>query len=314
MSALESGYLYTMDRQGVDEFLSTSEGLLSVIEQLRGGAKQRWTTEIIRTYAQALTRFGEGVYRSYQIPKGMTVCRVRALNPDEPWFSSAAELGSPDEFWTKESGRCHAPGAPVCYCSLYEDTALAEVDAQTGRRYAVATFELLDDLIVLPVGEFDFYRRTGQTYLGSAIPGITQHFKDIRESRRDARLLEIVDAFLAEEFLMRASTESDYRLTATFSEILFGLLFNTPVDAIFYPSVAFRAGYNFAISREAEKRKLRLVERETRLVKVNQALGYGIFDTKDVALLRAVSGEGQLDWEPVEMKEPPDGIVEVGQG
>ncbi len=297
------GHSYTMSRQGIGEFISTQEGLLNFIEQLRGGANRRWKFEMVREVIQEMVHhFGDKLYQSYAMPVEWagnitTIHRVRDIR-DGP-FDFAEQLGSPDERLATKLGRCNVPGVPVCYCSLYEDTALAEVGAQTGHDYVVATFELTEKMILLPVGELDFYRRTGQTYLGSAHPRTTEHYANVYRNLPDARLRELTDAFFAEEFMAKAATESDYRLTAALSEVLFHLPFETVIDAIMYPSVAFRAGYNFAIRRDSEKRKLRLAPFQTRIVRVTEALGYGIFDTKVVQQLRSIGEDGRLDWEPV---------------
>jgi len=306
------GHLHTMDPQGLGEFISTREGLLSIIEQLRGGAKQRWPFEkMVKPIVEELFKkrycrnTPQGLARLWQeyplqVNPELTWFRARELGEGGKSFSNASELGPRSAKDTKEYGRCHVPGAPVGYCSLYEDIALAEKNAETGKRYALAAYELTEELIVLPVGEYDFFRRTGQTYLGSVDPNAKAHYGKIQDGP-DGRLLEVVDAFFAEEFISPASRDTDYRVTAALSDLLFNSVAGVDgqkhrIDAIFYPSVAYRAGYNLAIQPEAMEKKMCLVPSQTRIVRVTEAIGYGIFEKEDECILQAVGTDGTLKW------------------
>ena len=69
-----------------------------------------------------------------------------------------------------------------------------------------------------------------------------------------------------------------------------------PVNAIIYPSVAFRAGVNFAIQPEAYQSKMKLVETETNIIEITDVVGYGIYGRSRVATLKSVNSAGLLDW------------------
>lgn len=113
---------------------------------------------------------------------------------------------------------------------------------------------------------------------------------------RDGILKALVDAFFADEFIKAANTPSDYNLTSALSDVLFNAAWDTSPDAIFYPSVAFRTGSNFAIRPNAVEKKLKLLVEETRIVVVTDVLGYGIFETETEAVLKSVSEVGELEW------------------
>jgi hypothetical protein len=54
---------------------------------------------------------------------------------------------------------------------------------------------------------------------------------------------------------------------------------------------------NFAILPEPYKSKMKLVEAETKIIKITDVLGYGIFDYRPLASLKSVSSDGRLKWE-----------------
>jgi hypothetical protein len=296
MNQQVSGYLFEMNSAGLEEFISTKEGALNVIEQLRGGAKSRLPYDQIRAYISALAK--RGVYQTYSLPEELPIHRARRLPTNKKCFSSAAELGPPSADETTAYGRCHQPSRPLCYCSLYEDTALAEVNAELGERYVISTFKVPKDIVVIPIGEFDYFRRTRRTYIGHDTPGSAKPYEKALAGE-DWVVSALIDAFLADEFIKPATTDTDYKITSAFSDVLLNGDLNPSkqIDAIIYPSVAFREGMNFAILPEAYKSKMELVEAETKIIEITGVFGYGIYSWKQLKTLKPVTSDGVLDWE-----------------
>lgn len=270
--------------------------VLRVIEQLRGGAKSRLPYAQIREIMSAWAKYG--VYSVYsKIPEELSVHRARRLG-NKKWFEFADDLGPPIPEKTITYGRCHKPKHPLCYCSLYEDTALAEVNAEFGEQYVISTFIMPKDIRLIPVGELDYYRRTGRTYIGNETQQSAEpHEKALGEE--DGVVAALIDAFLADEFIKQATTQTDYKITSALSDVLLNgdLKPQKPIDAIVYPSVVFREGINFAILPEPYKSKMKLVEAETKIIEITHVLGYGIFEYRMVASLKSVSSDGRLKWE-----------------
>ena len=249
--------------------VATKEEVVRLIEQLRGGAKERLPYGSIRSAISGLTdRVG---YQTYMIPVGeaLTLHRARLIDPGKTPLLSASELGPPSADKTNNFGRCHRPGNPLCYCSLYENTVLSEVDAKLGKHYAISTFELLDDIVVVPIGDLDHYRRTGTTYLGeeTSESDSATRYEELLNTP-DGAVVALIDAFFANEFGQKAQSESDYKITSALCDVLLND-FNpaVPIDAIVYPSVAFLRGHNFAIRPDlvwpaAANPKLKLIDSE----------------------------------------------------
>ncbi len=284
-----------MDSKGLEEFMSSTDWLMQVIEQLRGGGGTRLSIEEIDGYMEALTKRAGKIYQTYSIPQELTVHRaIRLSTQENP--KSLVDLGPPPREKVARHGRCHQPKEPVCYCSLYEDTALAELDAQAGEYFSISTF-CIGDSVLMPIGEFDYYRRTGQTRLGQKTSSTKNAYENFIENESKQQVIhsQVIDAFVAEAFIKHASTDADYKITSTFCKILRDE-FPDKIDAFLYPSVAFREGLNFAFSLKAYNKKLKLRENETRIIKITNAIGFGIYEYEDIYILHRVNPNNALEW------------------
>jgi hypothetical protein len=266
-----------------------------IIERLRGSAKSQMSSNEIRAFVSELAR--RGTYQTYSLPADLSIHRARQIN-DKKWFASEVDLRAPPPEKVIDYGRCHSPGRPLCYCSLYVDIALAEVKAKMGEYYVISTFMMSKGSVLIPVGDLDFFRRTGQTYIGHGTGESAKPYENL--DHEDWVVSALIDAFLADEFI-KPTDQADYKITSVISDVLLNGDLNprTPIDAIIYPSVAFREGRNFAVLPGAHMSKIRLVEDETKIIEITDVLGYGIFDYRILATLKSVSSDGCLNWESV---------------
>lgn len=278
----------------------TKEGALDIIEQLRGGAKDRLRYELIHLSVGMLIKVSarQGVYQPYCMQNELPIVRARPLEKPGEWFQSIDDLGPLPLHKAIKYARCHRPGRSLGYCSICTDTALAEVRAELGQQYAISTFSMPTGTMVLPVGELDYFRRTGRTYLGEAVERSAKIYEEVLD-REDWALIALFDAFLADEFIKPAETQTDYKVTSAMAEVLFhgGVPFSKPIDAIIYPSVAFREGTNLAIRSEFFRAEMKLIEAETKIIEVTDVYGYGIYENRVLAKLRSVSEDGSLRWD-----------------
>ncbi len=292
--------IHTITVNGLPKFVSDFDGLRCAIEGLRGGMKYRYGSSEIRNWVLAMMAgwCGKECYKTYRLSKFLPLVRARRFPLINGKLPCRHDLGSPKpDRTTIGYGRCNIPNKPVFYCSLYEDTALAELDAQLGETFAVATYELRESFLVFPLGEIDYFRRTGQTYIGPAQGDVVDHYREM-QAKENWDGIRLLDAFLAEQFLERATSSADYRVTSAFCDILLDDFGDRgDVDAIMYPSVAFRAGLNFAVTTEAERVKLRLLPKETRIVQITEVLGFGMYKTEDLFILARETEQGGLEWD-----------------
>jgi hypothetical protein len=270
----------------------------NIVEQLRVEGKTLPYDKIqliISTFVLRL--FKRGMYRPYKIPEQLTVHRARSMG-NKKRFASVVDLGPTLPEGTTRYRRCHQPNRPMCYYSLYPDTALAEIKAKVGKRYTISTFAMPKGSSVIPIGELDFFRRTGRTYIGNDTPGSLKFYQEAM-AKEDWPQCALFDAFIADEFIKRATSHGAYNVTSAFSTALLKSRprGSAPVDAIIYPSVAFREGMNFAALPEMHKAKMSLVKDQTKIIKITDVLGYGIFDWKPIDTLKSVDTDGRLNWE-----------------
>ena len=289
-----------MDELGLREFIKDRDGLLSIVEQLRGGAKERWSFALVQSAVTALLE-EYGLNQTYTLPIGATWHRARKLDgcARECWPSSKEGLGPRKSEDVRDFGRCHSPQQSIGYFSLYEDIALTEIDAEVGDCVIISTFRLASSLVVVPIGEFDHFRRTGETHLGSAVPSATEAYRAVLEPDDvEGKCRAFVDAFFADEFIRPATLRSHYKITSAISAFLFDHPRATvPIDAIFFPSVAYRAGSNLAIRGESVEKKMELQMADTKVFKVVDSWGYGIFDLEELAVIVAIDGDLKLEWQ-----------------
>ena len=287
------------DSQGLNISI---QGALAIIEELKGSARERLLHDQIYMAVGIIIKASarQGLYQCYRLQHDLQVVRVRCLDRPGEWFKHKDELGPLPQDKAIVYQRCHRPGRSVGYCSLHEHTALAEVRAGVKQQYAMSTFELPRGSTVLPLGEFDFFRRTGGTYLGEVNEGSVGIYRNVL-SGEDWIQIALFDAFFADEFMKRAESELDYRVTSVIAEIIFhgGLPFPEPVDAFIYPSVAFRSGTNFAVRGSVFSSRLKLMPCKTRIIEIINDFGYGIYECKDLARLKSIGERGELNWENV---------------
>jgi hypothetical protein len=278
------------------------QGALEIIKELKGGARERLPHEQIYMAIGMIIKASarQGLYQCYRLQHDLQMVRVRHLDGSGKWFRHKDELGPLPQDKTVVYQRCHRPGRSVGYCSLHEHTALAEVKAEVKKQYAMSTFKLPAGSILLPIGEFDFFRRTEGTYLEEANEGSAKIYRDVLNGE-DWIQIALFDAFFADEFMRRADSQVDYKVTSVIAEVVFhgGLPFSEPVDAFIYPSVAFRSGTNFAVRGSAYSSRLKLVPDRTRIIEVINDFGYGIYEYKDLARLKSVEKRGELNWEDI---------------
>jgi hypothetical protein len=273
---------------------NAADNALQIVEGLRGGGKYRYPWGLIRDHVEklALRCQAYSIYQ-FQVDK---VWRARKQNA-ENCFASIDELGPPEK--VDQYGRCHTPASPVFYCAGRSDVALAELDAELEQHYALSCFEIEDPLVAIAIGEFDYFWRTGECYFRRLMSRDIEDYKKLNE-REDAHVLRAIDAFFADEFLKPACAARDYRLTSAIADVLFNWKCQHEIDALVYPSVAFREGLNFAITPRAFKEKLKLLKNETHVRKINDVCGFGIYGSYERFRLTSVSAAGSLSWQNID--------------
>ena len=273
---------------------SPEETHLQLIERLRGGAAARLGYDRVRPLLEELVARAAPAYWIHTPPRILTVHRSRPLEEAENWREfTSRDLAPPPPEKVKNFARCNRPGQSLLYCSMQENIALAEMQAARDQIHLLTTYLLDKKIRLLPIGELDFFRRTsGLTYLGASAAKGARHYEGIVNEEEVA----FVDAFFADEFMRHASTDAVYFLTSALADILFTETPSwSPPEALFYPSVVFRGGVNFAISPQAYASRVSLVAEQTKIVRITEVLGYGLYRYETVARLESCE-QDVLQW------------------
>ena len=276
-----------------------AEEHLQVIERLRGGAAARLGYDDVRALLVELIRHATPAYFIHTAPRVLRVHRSRPLEQGEDWNKfTKRDLGPPPPEKVKCYARCNRPGQSRLYCSLEENIALAEMQAARDEVHLLTTYLLDRKINLLPIGELDFFRRTGGlTYLGDNAWKFTRQYQNMK----DTPDIAFIDAFFADEFMRPASTDAVYFLTSALADILLLESEAGPApDALFYPSVVFRGGVNFAITPEACETRVNLIPEETKIVRISEVLGYGLYRYETIARLESCDDKGLVWREPGE--------------
>lgn len=271
-----------------------AEEHLQVIERLRGGAAARLGYDDVRALLAELVQRAAPAYWVHTPPRVLTVHRSRPLGSDEDWWQfSERDLGPPPHDKVRNYARCNRPGQSRLYCSLEENIALAEMQAARGQIHLLTTYLLDRKIKLLPIGELDFFRRTGGLmYLGDGASKIARLYGSIVDEPDVA----FIDAFFADEFMRHASTDAVYFLTSALADILLSDADTVPApEALFYPSVVFRGGVNFAITPDACATRVNLIPDQTKIVRITEVLGYGMYRYDTLAWLETCEPE-RLVW------------------
>lgn len=271
-----------------------AEEHLQVIERLRGGAAARLGYEDVRALLAKLVKRAAPAYWVHTPPRVLTVHRSRPLGRDEDWRQfTERDLGPPPPDCVRNYARCNCPGQSRLYCSLEENIALAEMQAARDQIHLLTTYLLDRKIKLLPIGELDFFRRTGGlTYLGDSASKIARLYAGMVDEPDVA----FIDAFFADEFMRHASTDAVYFLTSALADILLSDAETEPApEALFYPSVVFRGGVNFAITPEACATRVNLIPEATKIVRITEVLGYGMYRYDTLAQLEICEPE-RLVW------------------
>lgn len=271
-----------------------AEEHLQLIERLRGGAAARLGYEEVRPHLVELVKRAAPAYWVHSPPRVLTVHRSRPLQQAENWQEfTARDLGPPPPEKVKSYARCNRPGQSLLYCSLEENIALAEMRAARGQVHLLTKYVLDRKIRLLPIGELDFFRRTGGlTYLGDSHSRIGRLY----EGMVDEEDVAFIDAFFADEFMREASTDAVYFLTSALADILLSPEESSPPpEALFYPSVVFRGGVNFAITPQAYEKRVNLLAHDTKIVRITEVLGYGLYRYEVLASLESCDKE-RLSW------------------
>ncbi len=230
----------------------------------------------------------------YEEPKGITyeaVSRLSYIPIDGPVIPKLGRLNKAGEamFYACKDDHANSIGA-----------VLSEARAQPGEIFNIlisetnpsqnATGPADNDLVITPLGIFDYYRR-GVPDPFRLHPAHRECYEYLTKRTHPEGMLamQLVDAFIA-DILKRQETDALYTVTS----VLAAEINSVPIiDGILYPSTQFDSFPNVALKPSAVDKKLQ--HKSAIAVRVLERYGYGIFKTEQIA--KGTVKNGQLSWE-----------------
>lgn len=174
---------------------------------------------------------------------------------------------------------------------------LSEVKARPGEVFNVLISEthetaeqLESDLVVIPLGIFDYYRRGVPDPFGlhSEYLGCYEYLRKHIDPE-GMLAMQLADAFIC-DLLKRREVEGLYTVTSALSKELCSI---PMIDGILYPSTQFDSYPNIVLKPSAVDKKLE--HKSATSVRVLESYGYGIFRTEELA--KGTVKNGQLLWD-----------------
>ena len=173
-------------------------------------------------------------------------------------------------------GRVNRSGERFLYASRGNGTCLSELSGETGNRYQLAKFVLRPGATIkaLVIGEIEYrHQSNGLSLLADW--GAKQEVTCLSDtggfSLEQKCSAIIVDAFIAEQFALKAHKAYDYKLTNWLVTVL---LEKGDADAVIYPSVQHRGGLNIAIPADVVDSSLVMLDGE--YGQIDRYVGYGM--------------------------------------
>lgn len=260
-----------------------------IVDGLRSNAERKLHWAEIRTRIGTIT---DGhLFLSGPLPNNLPLYRGRKLDNEAP-FDTIDQLTAREPSSVVSYGRCNNPGNSIFYGSNNLETVFSELGIDVGSRVQVIETRLKPGATVkfTTVGEIDQVRRFGKPsqMLGDGYrKAIEDHWSTLSQPAR--MRLNFADAFLAEHFLRAAKWPFEYKVTSAFSD----LVFKEGIEALFYPSVGHRGGWNIAIPKEVYDNNFEVVS--SAVYRIFDAPGYGMFGHYVEQRSQTIEGR-QIKW------------------
>lgn len=241
------------------------------------------------------------VYSEIPISVGSNISR--AVNYElllgEPYFKNLSRISyiPKEKAHIAKIGRMNISKTPMYYGSLYSNnnslgTVLSEIKAKKGKKYNFLISEVKEDLHVVPIGVFDYFRR-GIEHPFKLNNEFNEMYTYVKSNTKvDGMIaMQLCDAFLT-DVLKREGNDRLYRVTSKISE---DCLSFTKADGIIYPSVEFVDYPNIVLKPDVVDSKIS--HKIAYAVYVEESFGYGIYLCK-----WSHSGgiyKDEIIWEPI---------------
>ncbi|MFC0131171.1 hypothetical protein [Massilia eurypsychrophila] len=265
--------------------------LYSIAETLRGACLRSIDSQNL---FQRMESFLIG-YHAILAAIGPEMIWVRARLCDAynaPIFNNVNDLLYIQD-WTKvQFGRANLARNAAPYASSTESVAAEEIGIETGQRVQFVYVRPRQGVVV-PCGVIGLYEShfaSGKSYMGSE-----QHIELLNhQSRNDKHHYGssvFIDSFMTKEFRKICGTHHDYKLTAIYTNSMYG----GGANGFIYPSVQSPWSLNLAVAAQLFDRFFEVTH--TTVMRVRASAGFGLFKLQLEAQAHDFLEDGTIQWD-----------------
>lgn len=272
--------------------------VMSIVSQLLDyiSGTNQITIDQLSKLIQRLTAFTTGI--AIPIDIGVSISRAVKYNEKNgDYYDDASRLSYiPKELSHLVSlQRMNEANNPMFYGCLDDHansigTALSEIDARTDDKINMLFSKITQELMVIPIGVFDYFRRGAQHPFPLHDDFEKMYLFYKKYTNPHAMIaLHLCDAFLT-DVLTREGNERLYTVTSLIAK---DFLIDKRLDGLIYPSVKFSGHPNIVIKPSSVDLKLEYTN--TSVLYVKQKYEYGIYET--IETHRGVITHGKIKME-----------------
>jgi hypothetical protein len=235
---------------------------------------------------------------SLEFGRGNIFWRARIIKNDI--YSNLSELDYPPPELARR-GRLNDTGTPCFYISARKETALAEVDAAEGQLVQVAGFRFLNEaparLVV--IGEYSNVHKNGYMHFAGRDPDMTIAKILNAMPGKEALTHIYIDKFFAAVLADPDASSNGYMFSRALAQAIYA---RNSADAIVFPSVKDRGGFNIGVKAEQSDKSFHNVC--CIVVRMGKARQFGVIEFDLLRSAEHLDGEWNFIW----LADAPDVI------
>ncbi|MBL7251485.1 RES family NAD+ phosphorylase [Alloalcanivorax marinus] len=234
--------------------------------------------------------FNEYEVLSLQLGRGSMFWRARIVESEI--YPNISDLHYPPARFARQ-GRLNDLGSPCLYVATKEETALVEVGARGGQLVQLAGFRIKRDspIRMAVIGEYANTQKNGYMHFVGSDPDMTIA-KILNSMPRQEALKKIyIDKFFANVLADPDATNNGYLFSRALGKAIYSRI---SAEAIVFPSVKDRGGFNIAVQAEPSEKSFHNVS--CLVVRIGKPRKYGLIEFAIVKSAERLDDDWNFVW------------------
>lgn len=229
---------------------------------------------------------------NYNFGPGSIFWRGRKCDNLDGW-KNVSDVWYPQPGVAK-AGRLNNPYEPLLYLSSRRFTVFSEVRAKPADVIHILGCRIKEgkNIRIGLIGDLFHVYRTGLSMISSEVGRLLNNTLNSFDYEV-GRSIVYVDAFLASVLRDPGASPNAYLFTRILGDLLLKKVIE--VKSLFYPSIVQEGGMNLAVGSSVADDTIEVVT--SSLVKIEEELGYGMYQYSHVRNCTAIDTDGNFRWE-----------------